>query len=122
MKDETFVYDEETIKLVIKNLLTNASEYSPKQSTILVTIKSNLENIIITVKDEGQGIPQEKIETLFNNPQAYNKRFKRVSAGLGLFISKKILEAHNGTIEVKNQNNNGSEVVVKLPVQKCQQN
>ena len=122
MKDETFVYDEETIKLVIKNLLTNASEYSPKQSTILVTIKSNSENIIITVKDEGQGIPQEKIETLFNNPQAYNKRFKRVSAGLGLFISKKILEAHNGTIEVKNENNNGSEVVVKLPVQKCQQN
>lgn len=115
IENDTFVYDEETIKLVLKNLLTNACEYSPKNSTVLVAIDGNTENIIISVKDKGCGIPDEKIEVLFNNPQSCNKRFKKVSSGLGLFISKKILEAHNGTIEVKNLKDNGSEIIVKLP-------
>ena len=113
--DEIFVYDEETIKLVIKNLLTNASEYSPPYSIIYMTIQQNTEKITITVKDKGKGISREKAETLFNIPNAYNKRFKKVSSGLGLFISRKILEAHNGTINVQSSDTAGSQFVVTLP-------
>ena len=118
IQDDCFIYDEETIKLVLKNLLTNASEYSPKNSTICLTISSYRQNILISIKDEGKGIDNEKIQNLFKNPQTYNKRFKKVSAGLGLFISKKILEAHNGSIEIKNAQNSGCEVLVKLPFKK----
>ena len=118
LQDDLFVYDEETIKLVLKNLLTNASEYSPKNSTIYITIKNSLHNITISIKDEGKGIDVEKISALLTNPEMYNKRFKKVSSGLGLFISKKILEAHNGSITIKNIPDHGSEVIVKLPFKK----
>lgn len=113
--DDYFIYDEETIKLVLKNLLTNASEYSPKNSTIYVKITNLQQNIAISIRDEGKGIETEKIKTLLYNPESYNKRFKKVSAGLGLFISKKILEAHNGAIDIVSEINSGCEIVVKLP-------
>ena len=58
---------------------------------------------------------KSKFCLITRNPATNNKRFKKVSSGLGLFISKKILEAHNGTIEVKNLKDNGSEIIVKLP-------
>ena len=80
-----------------------------------MTIQQNTEKITITVKDKGKGISREKAETLFNIPNAYNKRFKKVSSGLGLFISRKILEAHNGTINVQSSDTTGSQFVVTLP-------
>lgn len=116
--EEMFFYDESTISLVLKNLLTNASEYSPEGSTIYVTVKNNAQNIIIVIKDEGQGISHEKLEALLNNPQVYNKRFKRVSAGLGLFVTEKILQAHNGSIEINKNIDKGSEFIIKIPYQK----
>lgn len=117
-EDDTFIYDEETIKLVLNNLLTNASEYSPKNSTIYISIKKGTDNMIISIRDEGAGISDEKIQTLFNNPMAMNKRFKKVSSGLGLFITKKILEAHNGTITISQNLTNGTEFVITLPLKK----
>lgn len=116
--DDKFVYDEETIKLVLNNLLTNASEYSPKNSKIYIAINKNFDNMVISIKDEGAGISREKIETLFNNPASMNKRFKKVSAGLGLFITKKILEAHNGSIDIDNSLEKGTEFIIKLPFKK----
>ena len=74
--------------------------------------------MIISIRDEGAGISDEKIQTLFNNPMAMNKRFKKVSSGLGLFITKKILEAHNGTITISQNLTNGTEFVITLPLKK----
>lgn len=116
--EDTFLYDEETIKLVIINLLTNSCEYSPKNSTIYISVKKLFDNILISVRDEGLGIAEEKINLIFKEQTSLTKRFKKVGTGLGLFVCKKIMETHNGSIELNKNCKIGTEFILSLPYKK----
>lgn len=103
------------IEQVIVNLLSNAVKYAPMKTIRISLLKK--ENVAkICVKDQGPGISHENHERIF-------RRFERVKAtdnigglGLGLYISKQIIEAHNGKIYVESEPGTGSNFIIELPL------
>lgn len=114
---EIFDFDEREIKRVLVNLLANASEYSPAGSTIYINITDENGMLKLSVKDEGQGIPKKMIKSLFDEENFSKSRFKKVGSGMGLFIAKKIMEAHNGNIIVDSQVGKGTTFTLSLPIE-----
>jgi len=103
--------DSDRIKQALLNLLTNAIEACTSNSEILLTIKSGKKSTEITVKDDGEGMPagmQYRIFDLFFTS-------KTTGTGLGLPIVKKIVEAHEGTIDVNSKSGRGTEFIISFP-------
>jgi signal transduction histidine kinase len=96
-----YLCDPELIQVALRNLLANADRHSPKESVIELNATGN-ENggMLITVEDHGQGIPDDEISKLFH--RYFRGRAARGSpgAGLGLFLVKRIAEAHGGQVTV----------------------
>jgi len=102
---------------VFNNLITNAIEHTPEGSEIVVILDATGDSVAITVADSGPGIPAEEMATLFT-PFVTAKRKRRLgskSMGLGLAISKKIVEAHGGAISAKNSPDGGALFTITLP-------
>jgi signal transduction histidine kinase len=109
--------DRDKIKQVILNLLSNAVNYNLPGGRIMMQAKAEDGEIVIAVKDTGQGIRQADLAHLFN--KFYRAQPTEKSAqgtGLGLAICKKIVEAHNGHIEVESQVGLGTTFLVHLPL------
>ncbi|MEN2495307.1 MAG: Adaptive-response sensory-kinase SasA [Hyphomicrobiaceae bacterium hypho_1] len=90
---------------VLMNVIDNALSFSPKNGIVDVCIRSSLDQVIITVTDEGPGIEQDKLKTIFTRFYTYrpSKHGSRGSnSGLGLSISNEIIQAHGGTIWAEN--------------------
>lgn len=111
------IADTKLIYMVLENLLDNASKYSPEGSAITVTIKQSKAWVSIAVKDHGVGIAPEDRNKLF-------QKFSRISnplsdtvggSGLGLYLAKKIVELHHGTINVTSKVGYGSTFTIRLP-------
>jgi signal transduction histidine kinase/CheY-like chemotaxis protein len=111
--------DPARIHQVLNNLISNAVKYSQPQTTVYVNLsKPSEQEIIISVQDKGQGIPQHEIGKLF---QPFSKASVRSTAGeestgLGLVICKKIVEAHGGRVWLESEVGKGSTFYVSLPV------
>lgn len=108
--------DAEAIYKIISNLISNAIKYAKKQ--ILIKIKSENQFIIITVQDDGKGIPenyQEKIFDPFFQMQDNDGNIK-TGSGLGLSLSKSLAEKHQGTLRVSNAENQGCVFTLTLPI------
>ncbi len=117
ISEKNIFVDAEQIKCVIINLISNAFKYTDKNGEVLVSVKENEDNVYISVKDDGIGIEKEEIENIFENLYRVEKsRVKDVDGfGIGLSISKNIVEAHSGKIYVRSEINVGSEFIVVLP-------
>lgn len=109
--------DPNRLNQVLSNLISNALKYSPSSSLVAITLDYNLEYACISVKDQGPGIAREEQQELF-------KPFKTLSTiptagepktGLGLYICKKIVEAHGGKIEAISSKGKGSTFTINLP-------
>lgn len=111
--------DEEKIKLVVQNLIENAINYSPQKSSVQISVKNNTEKgeIALSIKDSGIGIPEEQKERIFTKFfRAENAvRTETVGSGLGLFIDKNVIEAHNGKIWFESALGKGSTFYFSLP-------
>ena len=114
---QDFVGDSDKLSQVLVNLVSNSIKYSEKGGTIFLSSFEKDEDIIIRVKDEGAGIPIEDLPYIF-------ERFYRVDhsrdketggAGIGLTITKEIVEAHGGKIAIESFPGHGTEVIVTLP-------
>lgn len=116
--DEEFCYDELEIMRVLNNLLNNASSYSPEKSEINVKIIQEDGFARVSVADNGPGIKPEDLKTVFNELKTNAKTFKKVGSGLGLFISKKIVESHDGKISVESEPGKGTCFTFTLPILK----
>ncbi|MBP7211772.1 ATP-binding protein, partial [bacterium] len=104
------------ITRVVNNLIANASQYAPENSIIEVNVfAQNEEFACISVRDYGRGIELEKQKDIFVQYMSYAKQYKRIGTGLGLYISKKIVEAHNGEISVESELGKGTKITIKLP-------
>jgi len=90
--------DTDRIRQVILNLLSNASKFA--SSKVILSAFENDNDLILEVKDDGNGIPDEEIPYIFDKfYQAKNQTSKKpIGSGLGLAISKKIIDYHGGTI------------------------
>jgi two-component system, sensor histidine kinase and response regulator len=112
--------DVERISQVILNLLANARKYSPAQSPIHVSLKQLDDICVISVRDEGIGIPPEELPQIFQRfyrvPGSEVQTGSSVGFGLGLYISQQIVERHGGKIHVESFPGSGSIFSVVLPL------
>lgn len=104
--------DEDRIKQVLINLLTNAIKFAPEDSEILIFAYPEKEYVVVEVWDEGPGVPPSDHERVF---EKFYKSGNKEGAGLGLAICKGIIEAHSGIIGVNSDGQNGSCFYFKLP-------
>lgn len=117
-KNKTIFADFQKIRQVLYNLLSNAIKYSPDKGTIEVNAEFNNDNFIIEIKDNGIGIAPKDQDKIFEKfvqlENAYTK--KESSTGLGLTITKELVEMHNGEITIKSDIGKGTTFIVKIPI------
>jgi signal transduction histidine kinase len=105
--------DEDRIRQVLINLVSNALNYSPDNTEVQITVTEADETITVYIKDEGPGIPAEVQEKIFDK---FFTAGKKHGTGLGLAICRGIIEAHKGIIKVSdNPGDKGSEIYFTLP-------
>ncbi|GAB3522805.1 sensor histidine kinase [Emticicia fontis] len=106
--------NEALLKTTFINLIDNACKYSPMQQAEVI-VDFNKTYTIVTIKDEGIGIPKEDLETIFE-PFYRSKNALNISGfGIGLSVCSKIVELHKGKISIQSQLNEGTKVSVQLP-------
>lgn len=109
--------DAERIERVMINLLTNAVKYAPESREIIVTIEQLASDAKVSVKDQGPGIPEEKLSLLFDRYYQANSDERQYSGlGLGLFISAEIIRKHGGTIGVDSTSGAGATFWFTIPL------
>lgn len=103
-------------KRVIKNLIQNALSYSESSNDI--DIKTNIQggNVYISVIDYGKGISPKDIGLVFNKYFSTSKKYRKIGTGLGLYLSKQIIEAHDGEITVTSEEGVLTEFKIKLGI------
>lgn len=116
-EEEMVKADKDKISQVVINLLSNAIKYTPQGGTVTVSAKGSYDAVQITVKDTGTGIPMEDLPHIFERFYRADKSRNRLTggAGIGLTITKAIVEAHKGMIQVKSEAGAGTEFIITLP-------
>lgn len=111
------VADEGRIGQVVANLLSNAVKFSREGGHVRLACQATEDDVTLTVEDEGQGIPPEGLERLFQPfSQVHDPDLAVGGTGLGLFICKGIVEGHGGTIEADSEGpGQGATFTVRLP-------
>jgi len=111
------VGDDQRIHQVLLNLLSNAAKYSDPGDTITITARAEGQFIIVAVSDTGPGIPPEQLPRLFHKfARLPGKERKVGGTGLGLVISRQIIEAHKGQIWAESEVGKGSTFYFTLPI------
>ena len=111
-------YDEERIIQVIHNLVSNAIKFcSPNEGKITIKIKENLQDIEVSIHNNGRGIKVEEFEPIFEKfYQSRDQNVKKpIGSGLGLAICKQIIEHHKGKIWAESTVGNGATFIFTLP-------
>jgi two-component system, OmpR family, sensor kinase len=108
--------DSERLAQVVTNLLTNAIQYNLRDGEVRLKLESQNGMAVFTVSDKGQGIAAEDLSRVFERFYRADKSRSTGGNGLGLAISKAVVEAHGGTIEVSSAENAGTTFTVRLPV------
>lgn len=104
---------------VVDNILNNAVKYSPKKSEISIQLCQKENNAIVTIKDKGQGFLEEEKVKLFRKFSRLSSRptGNEIATGLGLFICKRLVELHQGTITAESEGKNkGATFTITLPL------
>lgn len=117
LSDTTIKGDATLLKLLVSNLLENANKYSDKGKAILCSLSSDEEMLRLDVADEGIGIEDNEKKRVFDKfYRIGNEQTRKTKGtGLGLYICKKIAEAHKGTIQIANNQPAGTKFIVTLP-------
>jgi CheY-like chemotaxis protein len=110
--------DPDRIVQTLTNLLSNAIKFSPPESTVWVTVESQPNQVLFTVKDQGRGIPADKLHSIFERFQQVDSSDSRnhEGTGLGLAICRSIVQQHNGKIWVESVLGEGSTFFFTLPL------
>ncbi|MEI6310599.1 MAG: ATP-binding protein, partial [bacterium] len=109
--------DEEALARVVENLLINAIKFSPKGGRVEVRLGMKEDALLLEVEDHGLGIPAQEQAHLFQPFQrgssAHEKKIH--GTGLGLYVSRRIVEEHGGSITLASEEGKGTKVTVRLP-------
>ncbi|MCF8378663.1 MAG: response regulator [Bacteroidales bacterium] len=125
IKDRELCFDPDKLEKVVTNLLSNAFKFTPREGEVMLSLemqngsmKAEVLEAVLTVSDTGRGIPKDQIDHIFD-------RFFQVSdsdtrdvegSGIGLALSKELVELMHGSIEVESNPGEGSKFIVKFPV------
>lgn len=112
--------DNDKMTQVIENILNNAIKYSPDGGKIRVKMKTTDSQLIISISDQGLGIPKKDLPLIFDRFYRVDKARSRAQGGtgLGLAIAKEIVKQHNGFIWAKSDYGKGSTFTIVLPYEK----
>ena len=110
-------FDTDKIERVILNLISNAIKFNIPQGYVYVSLIVEEKYINISIKDTGIGISENKIDSIFESFSDVENRLTKVSegSGVGLALSKALVEMHDGKISVNSKLGNGSEFIISLP-------
>ncbi|MDP4176849.1 MAG: ATP-binding protein [Bacillota bacterium] len=116
--NEEITADKDKISQVIINLISNALKYTDTKGTVEIKLEKKNDFIQIRVKDTGKGISKNDLPFIFERFYRADKSRNRLTGGfgIGLTISKAIVDSHNGKIEVFSQMNKGTEFIVSIPI------
>ncbi|MCX7842987.1 MAG: HAMP domain-containing histidine kinase [Clostridia bacterium] len=114
--------DIDKVERVILNLLSNAIKFTPPGGKIQVSIYERNRQVVISVKDTGYGIPQNKLGIIFDRFKQSDSSLTRDTegSGIGLSLVKSFIDLHSGSISVQSEESRGSEFLVELPIRLCE--
>ncbi len=117
LKDKDYIIfgDRELIKEVFINLITNGVKYNKDQGSVFINFRENGDYIAIDITDTGIGISEDELQRLGEEFYRVKREGIASGSGLGLAIVKKILDIHNGRLEIQSKINEGSTFTVYLP-------
>lgn len=109
--------DRTKLDLVLRNLIANALKYSPAGGMVLLSAWRGDDHVVVSVQDEGLGIPAEDLESIFENSFRVDRSETRKTrgSGLGLTMVRRIVENHGGKIRVESTQGKGSAFFFSLP-------
>ena len=112
--------DTDKMTQVIDNILNNAIKYSPDGGKITVSMKTTDDQMILSISDQGLGIPKQDLPKIFDRFYRVDRARSRAQGGtgLGLAIAKEIIKQHNGFIWAKSEYGKGSTFTIVLPYEK----
>jgi signal transduction histidine kinase len=107
--------DRNRLRQVLVNLLDNAIKYSAPGGRIEISAEPRPDEVVITVKDSGEGIPAEEVPRIWERLYRGDKSRSQRGLGLGLSLVRAIVHAHGGRIEVQSAVSKGSSFIIHLP-------
>jgi signal transduction histidine kinase len=108
--------DRNRLKQLLLNLLTNAIKYNHQRGQVLVSLRSERDELLLSVKDNGKGIPPESLSRVFDRfYRVPDQETGAIGTGLGLAIAQRIAKNHKGIIEVESELDKGSTFTLRLP-------
>ena len=112
--------DSEKMRAVFQNLLENAIKYTPKGGSVKLGLKEENNELLVSISDNGIGIPKEEQKNVFNRFFRAKNAIKAETdgSGLGLFICKGIVEQHGGKIWFESEENKGTSFYFTIPFEK----
>ncbi|MCQ4922421.1 sensor histidine kinase [Tissierella carlieri] len=117
VEEKIIAFDADMIERIMLNLLSNSIKFTERGGEIEVNIYNEEGKVKISVKDNGIGIPEDKLEMIFDRfGQVENSLRRRTEgSGIGLSLVKSLVELHEGTISVQSEFGRGTEFVIELP-------
>ncbi|MBP0018542.1 MAG: PAS domain S-box protein [Cyanobacteria bacterium SBLK] len=118
--DRELIADENLLRYILTNLLSNSVKYSPRDTPVILNVMASDREAIFRVEDRGIGIPAEDIPHLFESFHRAKNVGEIKGTGLGLAIVKKAIDIYGGAIAIKSVVNSGTTFTVTLPVPKIE--
>lgn len=124
VEEKTMAFDLTHLERILLNVLSNAIKFNKEKGDINVYMSFSDDYVNISIKDTGIGIPKDKINLLFDRFKKINNRLTKINegSGIGLFIVNELVKIHDGNIEVKSELGEGTEFIIKLPINILEEN
>lgn len=116
-KEPVYVYfEQDKLEKVFTNLLSNAIKYTPEFGEVSVTMEQKGDTVEIVIADSGIGIPEDQISYIFNRFYRAHSQSGSKGTGIGLALTKELVELHKGKIEVSSVEGKGTKFTVRFPL------
>jgi signal transduction histidine kinase len=107
------------MKRVLHNLIWNAYKFTPDNGEVVLRVQHTADGgLQILVEDSGRGIAREKLETIFEKFSQAQSKDRKIGTGLGLWICKRVMELHGGSIRVESTEGTGSRFILTIPAKR----
>ena len=119
VEEKIMGFDHDMMERIMLNLISNALKYSHSKGNIYVDFIDKQTSVIVKVRDEGEGIPKDKLNFIFERFGKVDNTLSRKceGTGIGLYLVKSFVEMHGGKISVASVEGQGSEFIIELPVE-----
>jgi two-component system phosphate regulon sensor histidine kinase PhoR len=117
IEEKTMAVDPDKLERIMLNLLSNAVKFTEREGSIFVNVSDKDDGVEISVRDTGIGIPEDKLNVIFERFRQVNNILtrEREGSGIGLSLTKNLVELLGGNIRVRSKQGEGSEFIVWLP-------